>query len=136
LFFCAGEKYRKGIRDQRTASAALSGATARERCCLVGKALDQTAALRAACDSWTRKSRRLAGSLVLQARECNYRTRGGSPPTMTTSAGRLANRPTLTTPGIWLICCSILTGSVMERPWTSRIQFPLSVTTPWPSLAC
>jgi hypothetical protein len=29
-----------------------------------------------------------------------YSTTGGSPPTITTSAGRRANRPTLTTPGI------------------------------------
>src|SRR5690606_18028809 len=59
------------------------------------------------------------------------RTRGGVPPTITTSAGRRANSPTLTTPGTWLSACSRPTGSVMASPWTSSTQFPLSVTVPW-----
>ena len=59
---------------------------------------------------------------------------------MTMSAGRRANRPTLTTPGIWLSSASIPTGSVMARLCTSRIQLPLSVTTPsrhtgWPPVS-
>src|SRR5690606_26599087 len=69
-----------------------------------------------------------------------YSTCGGSPPTITTSAGRRANRPTVTTPGIWLSCCSSLTGSTMDRLCTSRIRLPLSVTTPsrhtgWPPVS-
>src|SRR5690606_7119321 len=59
-----------------------------------------------------------------------YRTCGGSPPTMTTSAGRRAKSPTLTTPGIWLIACSSASGSVIASPWISRMTLPLSVTTP------
>jgi len=79
-------------------------------------------------DSGGRPSRLLRDVLNQWA----YRTIGGSPPTMTMSAGRRANRPTLTTPGIWLIADSIATGSVIARPWISRMKLPLSVTTPAP----
>ena len=54
-------------------------------------------------------------------------TSGGSPPTITTSAGRRANRPTHTTPGIIINVCSRPTGSTIDSPCTSRIQFPLPV---------
>lgn len=42
-------------------------------------------------------------------------------PRMTTSAGRDANNPTVTTPTIWLISVSSATGSSMRRPWTSMM---------------
>ena len=48
-----------------------------------------------------------------------------------TSAPRCANRPLVTTPGIWLIARSRPTGSTMSRPRTSRMSQPLSVTVPW-----
>src|SRR3546814_2531421 len=70
------------------------------------------------------------------ARDRGQSTVGGSPPTMTTSAGRRANRPTLTTPGIWLSSRSSTSGSVMDRPCTSRIQLPLSVSTPSRQTGC
>src|SRR5690606_6853072 len=59
---------------------------------------------------------------------------------MRTSAGRRANNPTETTPGTWLIASSIASGSAMRRLCTSRIQLPLSVTTPsrhtgWPPVS-
>ncbi len=45
-------------------------------------------------------------------------------------AGRMAKRPFVTTPVIWLIACSISTGLIMFMFQTSRIMLPLSVTTP------
>ena len=38
--------------------------------------------------------------------------------------------PTVTTPGHWLISCSIASGSAMARPCTSSNWHPLSVNTP------
>src|SRR5690606_26526401 len=75
----------------------------------------------------------IGASLPAQRRQ---RTTGGVPPTITTSAGRRANRPTLTTPGIWFSACSSATGSVIESPCTSITQLPLSVTVPWRQTGC
>ena len=41
-----------------------------------------------------------------------------------------AKMPQVTTPGHWLISASSAAGSVIDRPRTSRITLPLSVTTP------
>ena len=51
-------------------------------------------------------------------------------PISATSAPRLANKPTVTTPGIAFMAFSIAIGSRISMPWTSRITLPLSVTTP------
>ncbi len=51
-------------------------------------------------------------------------------PISATSAPRLANSPTVTTPGIPLIAFSSAIASRISVPCTSRITLPLSVTTP------
>ena len=51
-------------------------------------------------------------------------------PISATSAPRLANNPTVTTPGRPLMAFSSATASRISRPCTSRITLPLSVTTP------
>ena len=43
--------------------------------------------------------------------------------------------PTVTTPGHWLMSVSIASGSVICSPRTSRMGWPLSVTTPGRSVA-
>jgi len=49
-------------------------------------------------------------------------------PIRITSAPRRANRPTVTTPAIWLIVVSSATGSSIVRPETSRMTLPLSLS--------
>ena len=50
--------------------------------------------------------------------------------TISTSAGRRANKPLVTTPAMLIDLCSRPTGSVIFRSCTSRILLPLSVSTP------
>ena len=51
-------------------------------------------------------------------------------PTRSRSAGRRANSPLATTPGIWLSSLSSFAGSVMSSRCTSRMRLPSSVLNP------
>jgi hypothetical protein len=51
-------------------------------------------------------------------------------PSKSTSAGLSANSPLVTTPVMLLILASIANGCGIEKLYTSRMTFPLSVTTP------
>src|SRR6218665_1592125 len=55
-------------------------------------------------------------------------------PNRQTDAFWCANTPTVTTPGHWLTCDSNASGSVIDSPLTSRICWPLSVTSASPFL--
>ena len=56
-------------------------------------------------------------------------------PAGTRSAFWWRNTPTVTTPGHWLISLSKRSGSAIARPLTSRMCWPLSVTSGAPSLS-